>query len=96
VGLSFRKPEDPSGEGQLLEALYHIKPRLKTIHLDWVNCQAMRRTHSSLMRQLEVDPKIVADQLGHSVDVNLNVNSKTSLRIRKQALDSMESAVLEA
>jgi hypothetical protein len=48
------------------------------------------------MRELEVDPKIVADQLGHSVDVNLNVYSKTSLRIRKQAFDSMESAVLEA
>ena len=61
-----------------------------------MNFQAMRRTHSSLMRELEVDPKIVADQLGHSVDVNLNVYSKTSLKIRKQALDSMESAVLEA
>jgi integrase len=73
-----------------------IKPRLKTIDLDWVNFQVMRRTHSSLMRELEVDPKIVADQLGHSVDVNLNVYSKTSLKIRKQALDSMESAVLEA
>ena len=70
--------------------------RLKTIDLDWVNFQVMRRTHSSLMRELEVDPKIVADQLGHSVDVNLNVYSKTSLRIRKKALDSMESAVLEA
>jgi len=35
-------------------------------------------------------------KLGHSVDVNLNVYSKTSLRIRKKALDSMESAVLEA
>jgi hypothetical protein len=56
----------------------------------------MRRTHSSLMRELEVDPKIVADRLGHSVDVNLNVYSKTSLKIRKQALDSVESAVLGA
>ena len=48
------------------------------------------------MRELEVDPKIAADQLGHSVDVNLNVYSKTPLKIGKQALDSMESAVLEA
>jgi integrase len=73
-----------------------IKPRLKAIELDWVNFQVMRRTHSSLMRELDVDPKIVADQLGHSVDVNLNVYSKTSLGIRKKALDSMEAAVLEA
>ena len=53
-----------------------ITPRLKLAGLNWVNFQVMRRTHASLMRELEVDPKIVADQLGHSVDVNLNVYSK--------------------
>ena len=46
-----------------------IAPRLKTIGLEWVNFQVMRRTHASLMRELKVDPKAVADQLGHSVDV---------------------------
>lgn len=53
-----------------------IAPRLKPVDLEWVNFQAMRRTHASLMRELEVDPKVVADQLGHSLDVNLNVYSK--------------------
>ena len=61
--------------------------------LDWVNFQVMRRTHGSLMRELDVDPKLVADQFGHSVDVNLNVYTKTGLNLRKQALDAMESAV---
>jgi integrase len=53
----------------------------------------MQRTHASLMRELDVDPKLVADQLGHSVDVNLNVYTKTVPSLRKQALDAMESAV---
>jgi hypothetical protein len=37
------------------------------------------------MRELDVDPKIVADQLGHSVDVNLNVYTKTAIGLRKKA-----------
>lgn len=70
-----------------------IAPRLKAAGLEWVNFQVMRRTHASLMRELEVDPKIVADQLGHSVDVNLNVYSKTRLGIRKEAVNTLESAL---
>jgi hypothetical protein len=58
-----------------------------------VNFHVMRRSHSSLMRELEVDPKTVADQLGHSVDVNLNVCCKTRLGIRKDALNTLESAL---
>jgi len=70
-----------------------IAPRLKSVRLEWVNFQVMRRTHASLMRELEVDPKIVADQLGHSVDVNLNVYTKTALGLRKEALNTFESAL---
>jgi integrase len=44
-----------------------------------VNFHVMRRTHSSLMRGLGVDPKIVADQQGHTLDVNLNVYTETSV-----------------
>jgi hypothetical protein len=49
-----------------------------------------------LTRELDIDPKIVADQLGHWVDVNLNVDTKTGLGLRKKALDIMESAVSAA
>ena len=52
----------------------------------------MRRTHSSVQFERDVAPKITADQLGHSVDVSLNVYSKTRLGIRKEALDGLESA----
>jgi integrase len=53
----------------------------------------MRRTHASLMWELDIDPKLVAEQLGHSVDVNLNVYTKTGLNLQTQALDAMESTV---
>lgn len=53
--------------------------RTEMFGLACVNFQVMRRTHASLMRELKVDPKIVADQLGHSVDVDLNVYTKTAL-----------------
>lgn len=52
-----------------------MRPRLATVGLDWANFEVMRRTHSSLMKELKLDPKIVADQLGHTVDVNQNVYS---------------------
>jgi len=71
----------------------HIKPKLENVGLGWVNFQVMRRTHSSLMRELDVDPKVVADQLGHTLDVNLNVYTETDLNIRKKAVDTLESAL---
>jgi integrase len=70
-----------------------IAPRLKAVGLEWVNFQVMRRTFASLMRELKVDPKVVADQLGHSVDVNLNLYSQTALGLRKEAVNSLESAL---
>lgn len=74
-------------------ALYrYIRPRLKKVGLGWVNFQVMRRTHSSLMRELGVDPKIVADLMGHDLDVNLNVYTQTSLDSRLEAVETLNSA----
>ncbi len=70
-----------------------MQPKLDNVGLGWVNFQVMRRTHSSLMRELDVDPKVVADQLGHTLDVNLNVYTETDLNIRKKAVDTLESAL---
>jgi integrase len=47
----------------------HFLPRLKEVGLGWVNFQILRRTHSSLMDDLGVDPQVRADQMGHDVDV---------------------------
>jgi integrase len=53
----------------------------------------MRRSHSSLMNELKIDPKTVADQLGHTVDVNQNVYTLASLARRKEAVNVLEFAV---
>lgn len=53
----------------------------------------MRRTNASLMRELDIDPKVVADQFGHSLDVNLNVYTKTALNARKEAVNAFETAL---
>ena len=71
----------------------HFLPKLQAVGLGWVNFQVLRRTHSSLMRELEVDSKVVADQLGHSLDVNFNVYTQTALRVRKEAVNSLEVAL---
>ena len=71
----------------------HMQPKLGKVGLEWANFQVMRRTHSSLMRELAVDPKVVADQLGHTLDVNMNVYTETNLGLRKEAVDTLESAL---
>ncbi len=71
----------------------HVAPHLKVVRLGWVTFHVMRRTHASLMRELEVDPKVVADQLGHSLDVNLNVYTETNMDRRAQAVNELERAL---
>ncbi len=56
----------------------------------------MRRTHASLSRRLGIDPKVVADQLGHSLGVNLNVYTKSDLEQRAEAVKKLELAVTAA
>jgi integrase len=74
-------------------ALYRfIRPLLTKVKLGWVNFQVMRRTHSSLMRELGVDPKIVADLMGHDVNTNLNVYTQTTMESRLQAVETLETA----
>ena len=71
----------------------HFAPKLKEVGLDWVNFQVLRRTHSSLMDDIGVDPQVRADQMGHGVDVNQNEYTKASLERRKEAVNRLERAV---
>ena len=48
------------------------------------------------MRDNDVDPKVVADQLGHSLDANLNVYMQRALSLRAQAVNTLESTVEKA
>ena len=44
------------------------------------------------MREQGVDPKVVADSMGHDVRVNLNVYTQTSIDTRLEAVQTLESA----
>ena len=68
-------------------------PKLKAVGLEGVNFQVMRRTHSCLLKELDVDPQVRAEQMGHTVDVNENVYTKTSLERRREAVNKLESAL---
>jgi len=72
----------------------HMRPKFKSVKLDWVDFQVMRRTYSTLLRERGVDPKIVADLMGHDVDVNLNTYTQTSLESRFGAVKTLESALV--
>jgi integrase len=65
-------------------------PTLQPVGLGWVNFQIMRRTHSCLMDELQVDPQVRADQMGHGVDTNQNQYTQASLSRRQRAVEALE------
>jgi integrase len=71
----------------------YIRPKLREVGLDWVDFQVMRRTHSTLMQELGVHPKVVADLMGHDVDVNQNVYTQTSVETRIEAVERLSAFV---
>jgi integrase len=71
-----------------------IGPKLDKVGLGWVNFQVMRRTHASLMSDLGVEGKLVADQLGHSLDVNQNVYTQSAVSKRQIAVNRLENSLI--
>jgi integrase len=71
----------------------HFLPRLSPVGLGWANFQVMRRTHSSLMDDLGVDPQVRAEQMGHTVDVNENVYTHASFGRRRQPVNDLEKRI---
>jgi integrase len=72
----------------------NIKPKLAKAGLAWANFQVMRRTHSTLMGQLGVDGKLVADQCGHTLDVSQNVYRQSPGESRLPAVNQLERKLL--
>lgn len=70
-----------------------IGPKLAAVGLGWVDFHVMRRTHATHMNEIHDDPKLVADQLGHTLDVNQNVYTRASVARRKKAVDALEAAL---
>jgi integrase len=73
-----------------------MQPKFAEAGLGWATFQVMRRTHSTLMSELKVDPKLVADQLGHTLDVNQNVYTLPNLARRQEAVNMLETAIQNA
>jgi hypothetical protein len=46
------------------------------------------------MNNMGVEGKLVADQLGHSLDVNQNVYTRVSVERRKGAVEQLEAALV--
>jgi len=72
----------------------HIAPKVAAVGLDWVDFHVFRRTHSTLMNENGVEGKLVADQLGHTLDVNQNVYTMASVERRKLAVDALEKSIM--
>jgi integrase len=70
-----------------------MRPALARVGLGWANFLVMRRTHATLMKALGVDGKLVADQLGHSLDVNQNVYTQSPVESRLVIVNKLEKSL---
>lgn len=73
----------------------NMVPKLSVIGLAWANFQVLRRTHATIMRQLKADPHQVAAQLGHGVDVSLNVYAQSPVEGRVVLVNELERFLLQ-
>jgi integrase len=73
----------------------NMQPALAKVGLGWANFQVFRRTHSTLMRQMKEDPHAVAAQLGHTVDVSLNVYAQSPVEGRRDMVNRLEKLVIK-
>jgi integrase len=71
----------------------HIGPKLRAVKLGWINFQVLRRSCSSVLSDLGVDGKVVADQLGHTLDVNHNVYTRVAFDRQEKAVNQLDSAL---
>jgi integrase len=71
----------------------NMHPKLDKAGLGWANFQVMRRTHATLMKGLGIDGKLVADQLGHSLDVNQNVYTQSPVESRLEMVNRLEMLI---
>jgi integrase len=71
-------------------------PKLKSIELDWVNFQVMRRANASVGHKGGADPKASADQRGHDLGVSMSVYTDSDLAQKLQVVEKIEALVLSS
>ena len=68
-------------------------PHLARVNLQFASFQVMRRTHATMMNALGVEGKLVADQLGHSLDVSQNVYTQSAVETRQAGVNRLERSL---
>ncbi len=71
----------------------NIKPKLEKVGLGWANFLVIRRTRATLMNELGANGKLVAAQLGHSLDVSQNVYTQSPAEVRLPAVNILERSL---
>ncbi len=71
-----------------------MRPTLQKVGLEWANFQVMRRTHATLMKALGADGKLVADQLGHTLDVSQNIYTQSPVASRQVIVNQLERSLV--
>ncbi|MEZ5404577.1 MAG: replication initiator protein A [Bryobacteraceae bacterium] len=71
----------------------NMLPKLEAAGLGWANFQVMRRTHATLMKAVGAEGKLVADQMGHSLDVNQNVYTQSPVESRLGLVNKLEESL---
>ena len=71
-----------------------MRPALEKVGIGWANFQMMRRTHATLMKRLGVDGKLVADQVGHTLDVNQNVYTHSPVESGLDMVNQLEKGLM--
>ena len=69
-----------------------LRKVLEDLGMRWVNWQVLRRSSASLMNQLGIDGKIVADQLGHGLNVSQNVYTVAGIQRQTAAVQELDKA----
>jgi hypothetical protein len=59
----------------------------------WVDFQVKRRTHASRMSDFGLEGKLLAEQVGRSLDVNQNVYTQWADSKRQNAVNRLENSL---
>jgi len=63
-----------------------IRPAFDRVGLKWVNYQVMRRTFGNQLAEVEKDPKVRAELMGHSITVHENEYRQAPLKAKQDAM----------
>ena len=71
------------------------RTKLAEIGLGWVTFQVMPSTNASLAQKRSVDPKVAADQRGHTLGVALEIYAQSDLEQKLQAMKTLDSTTVQ-